>query len=89
MLFFFSRLTTDVADPNIVNDTTRGRVLAIALSKMFKLVSKGNELRIQYGLVIPKLVSMIMYGGKKINQFVLSLMDLQKHYILQTRTFKC
>lgn len=36
------------------------------LSTVFKIISRGNELKNQYGFIIPKLASMMLKGGKGI-----------------------
>jgi len=36
------------------------------LSTVFKIISRGNELKNQYGFIIPKLASMMLNGGKGI-----------------------
>ncbi|XP_001943513.2 uncharacterized protein LOC100166739 [Acyrthosiphon pisum] len=39
------------------------------LNTVFKIMSKGNELKNQYGFVIPKLASMMLKGGLSMNPF--------------------
>jgi len=36
------------------------------LNTVFKIISKGNELKNQYGFVIPKLAYILLKGGKEI-----------------------
>jgi len=53
---------TTIDQKNTSNNETPPKTL----STVFRIISKGNELKNQYGFVIPKLATMMLKGGKGI-----------------------
>lgn len=46
--------------------TNNNETLSKTLTAVYNIISKGNQLKNQYGFIIPKLASMMAQGGKGI-----------------------